>query len=259
MRVAVGRQHLEDTVLHAQDRDVEGAAPQVVHRDGAAVARVEAVGERRGRRLVDDAEHFEARQTAGVACGRALRVVEVRRHRDDRAIDLEIELALLAEMLLGPVLELLQDERRDLRRRELSIADTQPDDTAGITGDPKPQELRIVDHVLHATAHEPLHRVHRPCGSGEEASLGLAADEHRAGLVERHDRRHERVAGGVADHDRLPALCVGYEAVGGAEIDADNFTHGLRSSYSDLRARSLEAGAWSQYRPPLDRSWPAGC
>ena len=58
---------------------------------------VEAVGERRRRRLVDDAQHFEAGDAAGVARRGALRVVEVGRHGDDRAIDFGVELALLGE------------------------------------------------------------------------------------------------------------------------------------------------------------------
>ena len=51
----------------------------------------------------------------GVARGGALRVVEVGRHGDHRAIDLVVELALLGEELLGAVLQLAQDEGRDLR------------------------------------------------------------------------------------------------------------------------------------------------
>ena len=54
---------------------------------------------------------------------RALRVVEVRRHRDDRAIDFVVDLALLGEERFGAALQLAQDERRDLRRRELAIAE----------------------------------------------------------------------------------------------------------------------------------------
>ncbi len=83
VRVAVGGQHFEDAVLELQDRNVEGAAAEVVHGDDAVLALVEAVGERRGGRLVDQAQHFETGDAAGVLGGLALRVVEVRRHGDD--------------------------------------------------------------------------------------------------------------------------------------------------------------------------------
>ena len=81
VRVAAGRQHLEDAVFDAKNRDVERAAAEVVDGDEPGVALVEAVGERRRRRLVDDAQDVEAGDAAGVARRRALRVVEVRRAR----------------------------------------------------------------------------------------------------------------------------------------------------------------------------------
>ena len=128
-------EHLEDAVLDAQDRDVEGAAAEVVDRDDAGVPLVEAVGERRRGRLVDDAQHLEAGDAAGVARGGALRVVEVGGHGDDRAIDFGVELALLGEERLGAVLQLAQDERGDLRRRELAVAEADPHDAAGFAAD----------------------------------------------------------------------------------------------------------------------------
>ena len=140
MRVAVGRQHLEDAVLDLENRDVERAAAEVVDRDRAAVALVEAVGERRRGRLVDDAQHLEAGEPAGVARRRPLRVVEVGGHGDDRAIDLEVELALLAEVILGAALQLAQDERGDLRRRELPAGDADPDDAARLAADRERQQ-----------------------------------------------------------------------------------------------------------------------
>ena len=88
-------EHLEDAVLDAQDRDVERAAAEVVDGDEAGVPLVEAVGQRRRGRLVDDAQDLEAGDAAGVARRGALRVVEVGRHGDHRAIDLGIDLALL--------------------------------------------------------------------------------------------------------------------------------------------------------------------
>jgi hypothetical protein len=46
--------HAEHPVVDAQDRDVEGAAAKVVHKDRAILGAVDAVGQRRGRRLVDE-------------------------------------------------------------------------------------------------------------------------------------------------------------------------------------------------------------
>ena len=84
-RVAGGAEHLVDLVLEPQDRDVERAAAEVVDRDDLAEVAGVAVGERRGGRLVEHADHGEAGDRAGGRGRRALGVVEARRHRDDRA------------------------------------------------------------------------------------------------------------------------------------------------------------------------------
>ena len=157
VRVAVGREHLEHAVLDLEDRDVERAAAQVVDGDRAAVLLVEAVGQRRGGRLVDDAQHFEPGQAAGVARGGALRVVEVGRHGDDGTVHLEVELALLAEVLLGAALQLAQHERGDFRRRELLVADADAHHAARFAADPERQQVRFALHVVDAAAHEALH------------------------------------------------------------------------------------------------------
>ena len=81
MRVAAGGEHLEDAFVQLQDRDVERAAAEIVDRDDALLALVEPVGERGGGGLVHQAQHFQARDAAGVLGGLALRVVEVRRAR----------------------------------------------------------------------------------------------------------------------------------------------------------------------------------
>src|SRR5207237_793686 len=109
-RVAVGRLHLEYARVQLQDRDVEGAAAEVVDRDllgargahaGAGLARraalrlVETVRERRGRRLIDDAQDVEARDAAGVLGGLALPVIEVGGNGDHRFGDLLAEVVRL--------------------------------------------------------------------------------------------------------------------------------------------------------------------
>ena len=118
--VAVGGLHLEDAVADLEDRDVEGAAAEVEDGDLLVLLLVEAVGERRRGRLVDDAQDVEAGDAAGVLGRLALAVVEVGRDGDDRLGD------LLAEVVLGGLLHLLQDEGRDLGRAVLLAADLDP-------------------------------------------------------------------------------------------------------------------------------------
>src|SRR6185312_600974 len=80
--VAGGRDDLEHAVADLEDRDVEGAAAEIVDRDLALDVAAEAVRERGGGRLVDDADDVEAGDAARVLGRLALAVVEVRGHRD---------------------------------------------------------------------------------------------------------------------------------------------------------------------------------
>ena len=67
--IAIGRLHLEDAVADVEDRDVEGAAAEVVDRDLGLLLLFEAVGEGGRSRLVDDAQHFQAGDLAGILGG----------------------------------------------------------------------------------------------------------------------------------------------------------------------------------------------
>ena len=67
-------------------------------------------------------------------------------------------------------------------------------------------------------------------GFGQQPALRFAPNEDGPFRRRRDDRRQQRVAALVADHDRLAVLDVGDEAVGGAEIDADDSTHCVQAS-----------------------------
>ena len=177
-----------------QDRDVEGAAAEVVDGDDAGAPLVEAVGERRRGRLVDDPQHLEAGDAAGVAGGGALRVVEVRGHGDDRRGRLRCRTRLLGEERLGPVLQLAEDERGDLGRREFAVAEPDADDAAGFAADPEREMFGLVLHVLAALAHEPLHRVGGAARVGQQAALRLPPDMDLPVVADRDDRRDQAVA-----------------------------------------------------------------
>ena len=81
--VAVDRRHFEDAVADVEDRDVERAAAEVEDGDLLVLLLVEAVGERGGGRLVEDAQDLEPGDLAGVLGRLALGVVEVGGDGDD--------------------------------------------------------------------------------------------------------------------------------------------------------------------------------
>src|SRR3954470_12189568 len=58
VRVSVRRDDLEYALMQLEDGDVERAATQVIDGNGPVILLVEAVGERGGRRLIDQPQHF---------------------------------------------------------------------------------------------------------------------------------------------------------------------------------------------------------
>ena len=172
-RVAVGGLHLEHAVADFQNRNIEGAAAEVIDRDGAGLLLVETVSERGRGRLVDDAQHFEAGDLAGVLGGLTLGVVEIGGNGDDGLID------LLAEIGFRRLLHLLQDEAGDLRRRIGLAVDLDPgvavDGFADLVGD---EFLVLLDHrVVVTAADQPLDREDGLFRIGDRLALGRLADE----------------------------------------------------------------------------------
>ncbi len=196
--VAVGRLDLEHPVADLEDRDVEGASAEVEHEDGLVLAfLVESVGKRRGGRLVDDAEHLEACDLAGLLGGGALRVVEVRGDRDDGLGD------RVAEVGLGVTLQLLERAGRDL----LAVV------------------VLAVDADRPVGADVALHRPDRAIGVGDGLALGDLADQDLAVLGEGHDRWGRARTLGVGDDNGIAGLEHADDRVGGTEIDSDGLGH----------------------------------
>ena len=220
--VAVRRLHLEDAVAEVEHGDVERAAAEVEDEDrllGAFL--VEPVRERRGGRLVDDPKDVEAGDLAGILRRLALRVVEVRRDGDDRVRD------GLAEVRLGVLAQLLEDHRRDLRRRVARLlvrlyADVAVRPLDDLVGD----DLHLLGDLVELAAHEPLDREDRVLGVRDLLALRRRADEPLAVTPEGDDGRCRASALGVRDDGGLGALEHGHAGVGRAEVDSDGLRHG---------------------------------
>ena len=118
--VPVRREDLEDSVRDSEERDVEGAAAEIIDRDDPVLQPSKSVGEGRGSRLVEQPYHFEPGDLSRVARRLSLALVEVSRHRDHGSPD------RLTEVSTRLLLERLEHDRRDLRRGDLTIADKKP-------------------------------------------------------------------------------------------------------------------------------------
>src|ERR1019366_8149097 len=219
--VAVGRLDLDHAFAYFENRDIEGAATEIVDGDGFVLFLVEAVSQRRRGGLVDDAHNFETGDPAGVLGGLALRVVEVGRHGDDGLRD------LFAKVALGGFLQLGQNHGRDLGRRVLLARDVHPG-VAVLTAD------RLVGDHLHffvdfveAAPHETFDGENRVLGVGDRLAFRHLPDQPLPALGERHNGRSGALAFLIRNDRRLASFHYGNARVRGAQIDAYNLSHVL--------------------------------
>ncbi len=189
-------------LAHLEEGDVERAAAEVEDEDELVLlAPVEAVGEGGRGGLVDDAEHVEARDLAGLLRGLALGVVEVRGDGDDRVGH------RVAQVLLGVALELAEDAGGQLLRRVLLVVDADGPVGAHVALDGRDGAVDV----------------------GDVLALGGLADQHLAVLGERDDGRRGPRALGVGDDGGLSALQDRDHRVGGTQVDSYCTSHGVFS------------------------------
>ena len=197
--IAVGGQHFKHAVANLQQAYVERAAAQVVHQNLLAAFLVQAIGQRRSGRLVDDTQHFQARDAAGILGSLALAVAEVSRHGDNSLSD------RFAQIALGVRLQLLQNHGADFLR--------------GV--------FLAVDVYLVRGAHLTLDGNHGAVGVGDGLTLGDLAHQTLAVLGKSdHGRRGARTLS-VGDNSRFAALHDGHTAIGSTQVDTDDLRHML--------------------------------
>ena len=184
--VACGGPHFEKSVIEGQYGHVKRSSTQVKDehvalgsRRSSSVFRVEAIRDRRGGWLVDDAQHFQSRDHAGVLGGLALGIVKVRWHRDDCAPDLLV----LAHVRLRNLLHLYQHHGRYLFGLEdLVLALVLDRNLRHIVGSgahrERPQlDIRLDRRIRKLTTNQTLRVKDRVLWIGRHLVLGRISDE----------------------------------------------------------------------------------
>jgi len=219
--IAVGAADLKHAVADVQDRDVKGAAAQIVDGDRLILLLAQAISQAGGRRLVDDTLDIQAGDPAGVLGGVALGVVEVGRDGDHGLGD------RLAQVSLGVRLDLLQDHGGDFRRAVRLAAHVD----AHIA-------VRRSGYLVRHQADGPLHlgvgelATHKAL-DGEDGVLrvndslvaGNRPDQALALVADGHDGGDQPPAFRRGDNRGFAAFHHGDHRVGGTQIDTDDLTH----------------------------------
>ena len=154
-RIATRGNHLEHTLRQAQDRNIEGTAAQVIHRVHTLAGIVQPVGNGSGSGFVDKAQQIDACQLGCILGRLALGIVEVRRHRDDSAVQ------IIVEGVFGPVAQRCQDLGADLYGGFHAVHRCNTHHAAFCWLHKFVGQLSSLCHILQTAAHEALDRRNR--------------------------------------------------------------------------------------------------
>ena len=214
--ITVGSQHFENAIADVQNGDVEGSPAQVEHRNSGVGLLVEAVGQRRGRGLVDDAFDFQPRNFSGILGGLPLRVIEIGRHRDHRPVH------FFTQVILGGLLEFTQDHRAHFLGGVILVPNMHTDKLGGRTFHFIGHLLLFAGDLFRSTAHEAFDGENGVLGVGHLLVPCRLTDQPLPFFCETNHRRGRAVAARVDDDLGLVTFHDGYHRVGCTEVNTND-------------------------------------
>ena len=149
--IAAGGEHFEHPPIETQQRNIEGAAAKVIHGNEAIAALVEAIGNRRGRGFVQQAQQVKPGEPGGIPGCLALGVVKISRHGNYDTVQIVVQ---TAARTTGQ-----RDEQlgRDFDGRQIAAACTDTRQTVlRIRGKFIGQDFSEAIDVFEPAAHQPL-------------------------------------------------------------------------------------------------------
>jgi hypothetical protein len=221
MGVPVGADNLEHTVVDGQDRHIEGTSAKIEHQDVLLCLLVQPVSDGCRGGLVQDTNHVQARDDAGILGGLPLGIVEVGRDCDDGVLD------GLAGEGLRDFLHLAENHGRNFLRRvflilALDIGDSQVGPALEVDNLVGHELLIVLDSgVSVLPADEPLDIVEGAAGVDSSLVLGSLPDEPVL-VREGHHGGGDPVAQLVRDDLHHPVLVDAHAGVGGPQVDPDD-------------------------------------
>src|ERR1700688_3398735 len=192
----------------------------------------------------------EARDLTGVLGRLPLRIVEVGRDSDHRLGD------LLLQALLDELLDLAQDQRRDLLRAVLAVADLDLDVAVRGARHRVGEHLARLGHlgIVVLAADQALHREHRVERIRDRLALGDRPHQPVPFLGEGDDRGGGAAALAVGQHPRLDTFDDRDAAVGRPEVDPDDLAQTAGSPRPPSRLPSDDCrgeDSWAEWAPAL--------
>ena len=210
VRVTRSGENFKHSISNFQHRHVKGAASKVEHENAFIAFFVEAVGQRSGCGLVNDAQDFQACDLSGVFCGLALGIVEISGNGNDRLGH------GFTEVLTSIFSKFAQNLGAHLLRGELLLKNrTFNFDVGSRFLDRITHLFGFIIHFVYTTSNETFDGIKRVIGVHHRLTLCDLTDQLILIFCVGHHRWSGAKALSIGDHGGLAALHHRDTTVGG--------------------------------------------